>query len=125
MANRTAYLLAVIILPSVIVSPALAQRSTGAILGLVTDPSGGLIPGVTVTVSNVETGLVRTAQTNEEGLYTVTLLPVGRYAIRASKSGFQEAEVKDVVLHVDENLRVNIPLQVGAVTERITIEASA
>src|SRR5262245_11276798 len=67
------------------------QVSTAAISGVVRDASGAVVPGVTVTVKHVETGLTRTAVTNETGSYTVQLLPVGAYEITTDLSGFKQA----------------------------------
>ena len=68
--------------------PALAQTVTGTIQGTVTDTSGGVFPGVTITIRNVETGAERTVVTNEAGLYTAPFVQIGRYTVTASMSGF-------------------------------------
>ena len=66
-----------------------AQAPTGQISGRVTDASGGVLPGVTITVTQTDTGLVRTTVTNETGAYTVPSLPVGPYRVEAALPGFR------------------------------------
>ena len=118
------YGMVVTILLASFLLPVQAQRSTGTILGIVTDPSGAAIPGASVTVSNIDTGLVRTVLTDDNGSYTVTLLPVGRYQIKVLLEGFQEALVRDLFLHVDENMRMNVGLKVGEISQSIQVEAA-
>ena len=100
-----------------------AQRSTATILGLLTDATGAVVPGVAVTLTNTETGLVRSVNTGGDGLYTITDLPIGTYTITASKEGFRKAQVVGVVLHVDENRRVDVSLTLGAVTQQVSVTA--
>ena len=66
-----------------------AQETTGTITGVTTDQSGAVLPGVTVTVKNTGTGLTRTVVTNEAGIYTAGLLPIGAYEVTFELSGFQ------------------------------------
>ena len=75
-------------------APAFAQSqaANGAIEGTVSDSSGGVLPGVTVTVTNVDTGTERTVITNEKGLYRAPLLPLGNYQVVAELQGFKKFE---------------------------------
>ena len=68
--------------------PANAQTVTGSIQGVVTDATGGVLPGATIQVRNVETGATRDLTTNERGFYSVTFLAVGRYTVSAKLAGF-------------------------------------
>src|SRR5215212_9731948 len=68
-----------------------AQTINGNVVGTVTDEQGAAVPGATVTATNVATGAVRNATTNEEGLYRIAGLPVGTYSVRIEKSGFSTA----------------------------------
>ena len=68
-----------------------AQTVTGTLQGTITDKSGGALPGVTVTVRNMETGLERVTITNEKGIYSAPFLPVGRYVVNVDLSGFGRA----------------------------------
>ena len=80
--------------------PTLAQQQLGAIQGTIVDPSKAVMPGVTVTVTNLDTGLVRTTITNETGVYRVTSLDPGRYKVTAELQGFRSAAQSEVVLSV-------------------------
>ncbi len=101
---------------------ALAQ-ATGQINGIVTDTSGGVLPGVSIEVTHVATGAVRTAVTGADGLYTIPLLQPGDYNVRASLSGFRSALREAVRVTVTETARVAFALDVGQVTETITVVA--
>ena len=117
---RSAIWVAVLILCA---APALAQ-STARIEGTVTDPSGGKLPGVTVTATNVATNVARTVVTDTDGNYIITPLVVGDYTVHFELSGFRAANVP-VELTVNEVARVDIRLEVGGVAEAITVVAAA
>lgn len=103
---------------------ALAQ-ATGQITGLITDTQGGVLPGVTVEVTNMDTGATRTAVTGADGLYTVPLLQPGNYAVRASLSGFKTAVQEGVRVTVTETARVAFEMEVGQLSEVVTVTATA
>jgi hypothetical protein len=105
--------------------PQAAAQATGQINGIVTDTSGGVLPGVTVEVTNRDTGVVRTAVTGADGLYTVPLVQPGNYDVRASLSGFKTAVQENVRVTVTETARVTFELQVGQLTETVTVVADA
>ena len=90
----------------------LAQLDTGTISGTVTDQSGGAVPGATVTIRNVETGVARNLTTNATGRYEAAALPVGNYEVRASLTGFQTLVRSGINLTVGRNAVVNMALQV-------------
>src|SRR5438876_1130803 len=71
-----------------------AQTATGRIVGTVSDPSGAVIPGVTITATNVDTTVTYESLTNEQGTYQVPLLPIGTYTLTAELPGFQKAVTK-------------------------------
>src|SRR5258708_20219799 len=81
-------------------APALAQSqgANGAIEGTVSDSSGGVLPGVTVTITNVDTGAERAVVTNEKGLYRAPLLPLGKYRVVAELQGFKKFEQTNIQL---------------------------
>src|SRR5437773_3811857 len=99
----------------------LAQGNTGRILGNITDPTGALIPGATVTITDVERGTSRTVITDEAGAYNAPSLPPGTYSIRAELSGFKTVERTNVVLEIGKELKIDITLQPGAINERVTV----
>jgi hypothetical protein len=103
-----------------------AQSVTGTILGTVSDSKGGAIAGVTVTITNTDQNVVvRTVTTDQQGQYVAPLLPVGRYSVTVEASGFKRAVHSGFVLNVDDKLAVNLTLEVGTVTESVTVEANA
>ena len=99
--------------------------STGSISGHVTDSTGGTIQGATVTATSAETGVQRTAKTNEAGLYNFPVLKVGTYNLSFGQSGFKTTEVKSVVVQVGQTTSQDVSLQVGAVSESVTVTAEA
>ena len=101
--------------------PASAQRATASIAGLVTDSSGAPIPGALIVVKSSSTGLQRTITSNDSGYYTITALPAGPYSITVTKEGFSTFGVPELVLQVDQNATANAQLQVGAVSESISV----
>jgi carboxypeptidase family protein/TonB-dependent receptor-like protein len=103
--------------------PVAAQSTAanGSIEGTITDPSGGVLPGVTVTVTNVDTGAERSVVTNELGLYRAPLLPLGTYRVVAELQGFKKFEQTGVPLSVGQTQVVNATLSVGTVSETITV----
>ncbi len=112
------------LLALVLPSQAWAQ-ATGQINGVVTDTSGGVLPGVTIEVTNRATGAVRTAVTGADGLFTVPLVQPGDYDVKASLSGFRTALRESVRVTVAETARVAFELEVGQLTETITVTADA
>ncbi|MGC8791816.1 MAG: TonB-dependent receptor domain-containing protein [Bryobacteraceae bacterium] len=106
-------------------APSLAQVLYGSIVGNVTDPSDAPVPGATVTVTDKETGFSRSATTSEVGSYSFPTLPAGTYEVRVSKSGFQTYTRSDVRVAINSIARVDVRLTVGAVTETVTVAASA
>jgi len=103
----------------------MAQAVTGTILGAVTDTTGAVMPGVTVTLTNANTGLTRTVVTDTNGEYTAPSLPTGRYVVKAELQGFKTVSVPDADLGVDQHLRINARLEVGAVEESVIVTGSS
>jgi len=102
---------------------ALAQTATSRITGTVTDASGALVPGATVTTRNDATGVTYTQTTTEAGLYGFPSLPVGTYTITVALPGFKTASKTGNVLEVNTPLVINMSLEVGGVTETVSIAA--
>src|SRR5689334_22834487 len=103
-----------------------AQSSTtGNITGTVRDPQGAAVPKAEVTISDEKTGTSRTVTATEDGFYNATSLPAGVYSISTSPAGFKKTISTGVELHVNENKTVNLELQVGAVTETVTVTSEA
>ena len=113
----------------VFVWPSLASaqaRLTGAdLLGTVSDPSGALVPGCAITVTNLETSLSRTSSTDQSGHYIVPALPPGTYAVQVVIAGFQ-TQIRDrVVLALGQSARVDFRLALAIGEESVVVEASA
>ena len=106
-------------------SIAMAQLDSGTISGAVTDQSGAAVPGVEVTIRNVGTGISRGLVTNELGRYDGVALPAGTYEVTASLAGFQTLVRSGITLTVGRNAVVDMALQVGEVSQAVTITAEA
>ena len=104
------------------VTTAFAQ--TAELTGQITDPSGANVPAAGVTVTNTDTGTHRNAKSNAVGLYTIPLLQPGPYRIAVEKAGFQQV-VRDVRLQVEQVLRVDFSLQVGAMNQAVEVAATS
>jgi hypothetical protein len=105
---------------------ALAQAvSTASIAGTVRDESGAVLPGVTVTASQTETGLARTGVTDQDGAYTLQSLPVGPYRLEFVLAGFRTAVQTGIVLQVNTNPTINATLSLGELSETVQVEARA
>ena len=102
---------------------AAAQTVTGEIRGTVRDSSGGVLPGVTVTVLNTQTGLTRTETTGDTGSYVFPSLPIGSYTVTAELQGFRKAEKTGFELTADGRITADFSLGVGSVTETVNVEA--
>src|SRR6267378_604883 len=105
--------------------PARGQTPSGEISGTVVDASGLAVPGVTITLSNVATNVVRTVQTNGSGLYVITAIPPGTYDLKAELTGFRTVERKNVVVQVGSANRIALTLQVGELSETIVVQAGS
>jgi hypothetical protein len=101
---------------------AFASGPTGTITGTVTDPSGAVVPKARITVRSEATNAVRDAETNDDGDYTVALLPPGRYQVTAESKGFRKSIFSDVTVDVDQTVRVDFTLVIGAATEEVKVK---
>src|SRR5881409_3374026 len=88
-------------------------QATAQISGAVRDQSGAVIPGVEIKVTQTATGAVRTAVSNEEGRYVFANLPLGPYLLEASQPGFTSYVQRGILLRVDDNLIIDVPMKVG------------
>src|SRR5216684_5073842 len=104
--------------------PLFSQGSFGRILGTVTDQSGGVVSGATVTVVDTDRGVTKTLVTNDAGEYNAPTLQPGKYKVRAEAKGFKTIERTEIVLEVGKEIRVDLSLVPGAVSDTITITES-
>ncbi len=119
---RTRWFLGLVALGLALAAPARAQVTTADIVGRVTDATGGVLPGATITIENVATHDIRTAPSNETGDYLFNLLPIGSYTLKVELQGFN-SQTSRVVLSTGDRVRIDAKLQVGAVAENIIVTA--
>src|ERR1700674_1892986 len=105
--------------------PVAAQLPTATILGVAKDSSGGVLPNVTVTITNVDTGATRTVKTSVDGEFRAPELPVGRYEVRAEHSGFKTVTRKGITLEVTQQAVINLDFQVGAADQIVIVTEEA
>jgi hypothetical protein len=103
--------------------PAFAQEAT--IVGTVTDPTGAVIPNVTITIANTETGQTRNIASNEAGQFVVPNLRIGNYTVKAESSGFKTETKTGIVLNVGDRIRIDFQMQVGETRESVSVAAEA
>ena len=106
-------------------SPVAAQGSIGTILGTVSDDTGSVIPGATVTARNIGTGAIQTTTSDDQGRYTIPALSVGDYEVQSELQGFQTVIRAGIRLSVGAEVVVDFSLPVGQVTEALTVTAAA
>ncbi|MBI3697660.1 MAG: TonB-dependent receptor [Acidobacteria bacterium] len=105
------------------VFPLPAQDATGRVVGTVTDPSGALLPDTKITVTNTATGVSRETLTDSEGNFQVLSVPIGAYQVTAEHTGFTKVVTETQALQINQSLRFDIHMKVGAVTETVQVEA--
>ena len=105
--------------------PAAYAQVSASIKGIVTDASGAAVPGVSVTIKNVETGTVRSSVTDDAGRYLVLALHVGEYEVRIARAGFRDAVRSGILLVVGQEASVDLQLQIGTVRSELTVRSDA
>ncbi|MFN0084538.1 MAG: TonB-dependent receptor domain-containing protein [Blastocatellia bacterium] len=108
-----------------ITATGLAQFDTATLLGAVRDATGAVLPGVTVTLKNIDTGIAVMVQTDEDGNYQFANVRIGNYRVSAEKQGFSTAVAERVNMTVNARQRVDLTMQLGAVTETVVITDAA
>src|SRR3954447_17775426 len=115
--SRLAFVLFVAALSS------LARTTTSAIVATVTDSSGAVVPGVNISVRNIDTGIRSSTTTDGVGNYTVGQLPPGNYEISGEITGFKKFVRPNVTLELTRQLRIDIQLETGSASETVNVEA--
>src|SRR5262245_2861346 len=108
-----------------ILSAPLAAQNRGTISGFVRDNSGAVVPGANITLTHEGTGAVRNTTSDAAGSYQILALVSGNYTIEAEVPGFKKYRNAGVVLRVDENVRADMALEIGQVTESVEVSAQA
>ena len=101
-----------------------AQSVLGTVSGQVSDSSGAVVPGATVTAESLSTGLSRSAVASDEGEYRIALLPAGEYRVTVEMSGFKKAVEPSLSINVGQDARLDFELQVGEIAEEVVVESS-
>ena len=122
---RVMWRASVLIAALAVVEPAVAQVRLAEVAGTVTDDSGGVLPGATVTALHVATGQTRTTTTAEGGAYVLTALTVGEYEIRAELQGFAPVRVTGYKLGIGDSARLDLKLGVASVAETVVVQGEA
>ncbi len=103
----------------------LAQEYRATLTGVITDPSGASVPGARVSAINVETGVALRSEANAQGRYVIPYLLPGRYTLRVEQNGFKSVERGPIELRIADRSEVNVQLEIGAVTDNVTVTAAA
>ena len=104
-----------------VAAPAAAQFETAVVLGTVNDASAAAVPGATITLTNLDTGIAASTLTDEHGSYQFLNVRIGRYQVSAELTGFSSAIAQDVVVTVNARRRVDLTLQLGTMTDQVTV----
>jgi Carboxypeptidase regulatory-like domain/TonB dependent receptor len=115
------YLTACLVLPLTTVAVANAQTVTGSVRGLITDPSGAVIPNAAVTAMDIETGLTYKTVTNGDGLYSIRFLPIGDYKVTVSAGGFAEEVSSPFDLEIDQQATINVAMHMQSANTQVTV----
>ena len=120
--RRSVLAIVVLALSVTLVSPISAQQTLGGITGTVTDASGAVLPGTTITLVEKETKLTRTLTTNDSGTYQFVDLPIGTYTLTFTHSGFQTQQVPSIIVQANRTMTVPAALRVGGSDTTITVD---
>ncbi|PYR62747.1 MAG: hypothetical protein DMF91_05655 [Acidobacteria bacterium] len=118
-------LLIMVLVPVLAASSAFGQAVTGTILGTVTDTTGAVIPGATVTLTHTATGRTRTVTTDAAGEYTAPQMPTGQYTVEVELTGFKKVTTSNIDVGVDQRIQVNVKLEIGAMSDAITVTGTS
>jgi hypothetical protein len=123
-ARRSRFLILALMLCALTSVPVLAQMETATLSGVITDPKGGVVPDVEIDATRIETGTLVTTRTNGAGIYFFTGLTPGHYHLMVHKPGFKEIAIREFELHVQDKLEQNFSLEIGSVSETVTVTAN-
>ena len=104
---------------------AFGQTAAGTLTGIVTDPTGAVIPNVPVTATHVDTGTRVVGVTSQTGNYTIPQMPVGRYVVEVAQTGFKTFRQENVIVAAAQTLRLDVAMEVGASSESVTVTAES
>ena len=122
--RKYCFCLAFVLCITIMIPAARGQEFRGKIQGLVTDPSNAVIPGATVTLLNIKTGIQTVKVTNETGLYRFDNVDPGSYTVTVEMAGFSKYVQENITVQAQADVTVNIPLKVGGSSETVTVTES-
>jgi hypothetical protein len=123
MVKRVCAMIAVVV---AFAAPVAAQTAaTGTVEGIVKDPTGGVLPGVTVIVRNTETNVARETVTDEGGRYRAAALQPGRYQVQATLAGFESSAIENVIVQVGQNVPIDVQMRPAGVSETLTVSGES
>lgn len=117
--------LSVIVMVAALACQVVAQSTSGRIVGRVSDPTGALVAGVTITLTDQSTGVVRTTKTSESGDYTFVEVKPSTYTVTFEQTGFKKNVQKDIIINVNQVLTLNSVLQIGETQETVEVTSEA
>src|SRR4030095_9763296 len=123
--NLTSVILGVVFALSLSVITAVAQSGTSTINGTVADPQGNRVAGANVTLNNAEKNFSRTQTTSDSGAFSFNLIPPGKYTLEVEAAGFKKAITTDVSALIDKPSNVDVALEIGNVSESVTVSSGA
>jgi hypothetical protein len=123
--SKTLGITVILLIVATALASAQSQATTGTVEGIVTDSTGAVLPGATVTLTNQETGFIRTLVTDTEGRYRGIALPLGTYSIAVELAGFARSAREQVALAVGQTLRIDFTLAVAGVAQEVQVTAGA
>ncbi|MGD0444097.1 MAG: TonB-dependent receptor [Edaphobacter sp.] len=116
----------VIAIATLLCAPALhAQTVTGAVTGIITDPSGAVVPAAKVVAHNMDTGVDSTATTNSAGSYSIKFLPIGRYQVSVQATGFGKETIPPFALEILQTATFNVQMKVGNAEQTVNVSEAA
>src|SRR3984885_9184424 len=123
--SRSRFLLVAAMTAVVLLAPLAWAQENATITGSVLDPTGAVIPNVTITLTNVATGQVRQTASNSAGIYTFANVGVGHFNLQATATGFEKFTRTDIVVNTDQTLKEDVTLTVGNASQTVTVQADA
>src|SRR5215471_20875415 len=122
---RRTFVIAVLLCCGLLSRVVYAQTTNANLGGTVSDSTGALIPGVSITATNTQTGIVTTVISNEAGAYQFASLQPGSYKVSSELNGFQTQQYNNVALGISQQVRLNFALQVGGVAQSVEVTVAA
>src|SRR6185503_1958810 len=116
--SRLIALVVCLLLSFIFLNSVYAQGATATLSGVVIDQTGAVIPGANIAVISIAQGFQRTTAANNEGIFVVPLLPPGNYTVKAEHEGFNPAELREVILNVNDQRTIKISLKVGNIANQ-------